>query len=61
MKSPIRARLEVWGGTLIIIAACIIMRYSNPGALRTVVFAASIVLAFCLIILSLARAKRSDG
>jgi hypothetical protein len=61
MKSPIRTRLEVWGGTFIIAAACIIMRYSNPGIVRTVVFTASVLVALYLIILSLAHAKRSDG
>jgi len=61
MKSSIHARLEVWGGTLIIVGACIVMRYSNPGVVRTVVFTASVLVALYLIILSLAHAKRNDG
>jgi hypothetical protein len=61
MKSSIRARLGVWGGTLIIITACIIMRSMAPGALRTVVFIGAILVALYLIILSFAQSKRSDG
>jgi len=60
MKSLL-ARLEVWGATLIVISACIVMRYTVPGVLRTMVFIASILVALYLIILSFGHAKGSDG
>jgi hypothetical protein len=60
MKSSIRARLEVWSGTLIIIAACIIMRHSTPGPPRTIVFIGALLAALYLIVVSIGHAKRND-
>jgi hypothetical protein len=61
VKSSIRVRLEVWSGTLIVIAACIIMRFSIPGVMRTLAFVAAILTALWLIVLSIGHARRSDG
>jgi hypothetical protein len=53
--------MEVWSGTLIIIAACIILRQTTPGPPRTVVFIGAILAALYLIVVSIGHAKRKDG
>ena len=55
-----KARLEVWAATLIVVSACIVMKLSSPGVPRTVVFVASILVALWLIIVSIGHTKRTE-